>query len=240
MLQDLGKWDEFLELAEHVLAEEQRRGSDLNRASISNRRALILVRRGNADEAELLADDFLEQARRVGDAQTLEPALLAAALTAAARGDERRALDLAAEFEAELDRSAFGRDVHVPDWARITTGAGDHALAERLVERTPETFARLRHAVRSGRAIIAEGRRDHETAAELYREAARAWTAYGNVYEQGQALLGVARCRLASGDAHTAAAEQARTIFAQIGVPPLVVEADALLGRQPAGARVAK
>jgi class 3 adenylate cyclase/tetratricopeptide (TPR) repeat protein len=239
MLHDLGRWDEFLALADEVLADEERRGVDANYLAIANRRALIFARRGEVGTAERVLGDILDQARRIGDAQTLEPALVTTALMAGARGEAQEVLALASEFETALERPAFGRDIHLPDWTRLTAAASPE-LAERLVDRTPETFARSRHAILSGRAIIAEARRDHEVAVQLNADAARDWSAYGNVYEEGQALLGIARCRLARGEPDVDAAERARTIFAGIGVPPLLAEADALLGRQPEAARAAK
>jgi hypothetical protein len=69
------------------------------------------------------------------------------------------------------------------------------------------------NGVLGAQAILAEAAGDPERAAELYRQAAERWDAYGGVVERAHALAGLGRC---AGD--QAAAAEARGIFESLGV----------------------
>jgi hypothetical protein len=79
--------------------------------------------------------------------------------------------------------------------------------------------------------VLAEGVGELDEAYRLYDQAAERWKEFGYVLEQGQTLLGRARCLIALG--RTAEATQplseARSIFAGLGAAPLEAEAERLL-----------
>jgi hypothetical protein len=99
-------------------------------------------------------------------------------------------------------------------------------LADGVEPRTPLH----KHALCAARAALTEEKGEHQRAAELYAEANARWQQFGNLSERGHALLGWARCLLASNQpgAETALRE-ARQIFSSFAAEARVDETDALL-----------
>ena len=67
-------------------------------------------------------------------------------------------------------------------------------------------------------------------AARLYHEAGQRWAEFGHLLEEGQALLGGARCLLRlDGTAAQPKLRAARAVFAGLGAHPLAGETDGWL-----------
>ena len=90
---------------------------------------------------------------------------------------------------------------------------------------------RDKYCLLTGRAIVTEGKKDVDKAAQLYEELVHRWAAYGFVLEEGQAHLGLARCLIALGDreAATEPLRKARAIFLRLSAQPLMDEVDRYL-----------
>jgi hypothetical protein len=120
----------------------------------------------------------------------------------------------------------------VVEAVRVCAAAGELVLGRSLQEGANAVMARQRHALLAARAILSERAGREDEASELYQGAPAAWQAYGFRLEEGQALLGVGRCRLALGRADARAPlAGAREIFARLGARPLATESDELLAR---------
>jgi hypothetical protein len=143
---------------------------------------------------------------------------------------------------AELEQSAgacespyYGRELAA--MMRTAHGAGDTALAMRLMDGLEPRYPLDEHALCGARAQLAEQAGDHAGAASLYAEAAVRWDEFGNVPERAHALLGQGRCLLA---AEPPTAQQplldARDLFASMGYKPALAVTEALL-EQTAAAR---
>ncbi len=82
-------------------------------------------------------------------------------------------------------------------------------------------------------ALLAEARGEQAQATAGFVAAAARWHDFGVPYEEGQALLGQARCLVALGRAPEAEAPlaAAREIFARLGAKPALAETDELIER---------
>lgn len=163
--------------------------------------------------------------------QALPPAFANAALAYLSVGKPQHAGSLLAELERTPDvRQELYYAAHLPDMVRTALACGDAALGARLVEGVEPRTPLREHALRAGRATLAEAGGELEQAASLYAEAAERWQAFGNVPERGHALLGRSRCLLALGRAPDAASplRQAQEIFAGLRAKPALMEAEAL------------
>ena len=82
-------------------------------------------------------------------------------------------------------------------------------------------------------AVLAEARRNWESAAARYREAAAGWARYGFPLERGRALLGLGRSLLELEDARAAskALREAREVFDRLRAKWLLADVDRTLDR---------
>jgi tetratricopeptide (TPR) repeat protein len=235
-LLDLGRWDEALALAEEAIAWDLAHGGDYLAVGSQCDTTLIRLWRGQLGAAGVLAAEALPKAREIDDLQQLVPALVNAALVAQAGGDRETAFALAEETVRLTTERAGGhrfRGQYLADLVRLTAEAAP-ALARDLVEQARPTATRYRLAALTARAVLAETEGDAGRAAGLFAEAAGGWLAYGQLLEQGRALLGAGRCRTHLGDpAGRPALHDAHALFTRLGAHPLAAEAAALLHRLP-------
>jgi tetratricopeptide (TPR) repeat protein len=230
VLYDLGRWDDLLATADDLIRWDEAYGGSQVGVMALSYKAHVLVRRGQTAEAGSLASKFLPRARAIEDPQVLAPALVIAALIEEARAEPAAALALIEEFEESTREDAPFRNVHLPDALRVSIFARALDVAERLFEGARGSAARDRHAVLTGRALLAEARGELDDAASLFAEAAAAWEDFGHALEHGQSLLGLGHCRLALGHAEAnSALVAAHEVFVRLGAGPLVGETDGLL-----------
>jgi class 3 adenylate cyclase/tetratricopeptide (TPR) repeat protein len=222
---ELGRWDEMLSLADEVVEWSLGRGLGYIAVMAEPWTAQVFAMRGDVERAASLAAGFLPAAREIGEAQVFVPALVSAALTLVARGDADAAASLVEELEESASEVEWYRAHHLTDLVRVCLAAGRGGLASSLVNGTAETAARRRLSVRTSRALLAEADGSFAEAAATFEDAAAGWEAYGNVVEQGLALLGAGRC-LQPSDASRAGSllTRARAVFEGLGAEGLVEE----------------
>ncbi len=219
-LYNLGAWAELETEAEHVLRWVEEHGGGQLEVFAHVELAQLHVHRGAVDVAAGHVEELLPIAFESRDPQVLVPGLTVAALVSSARGDEERAAALVEELEGTTRGGPIGWRSFCLGWpARIAVAAGRPDLVEAFLEDTEQESAWDRSARPAARAALAETRGTLGAAADLYREAAERWEAYGSVVEQAYALLGLGRC----GDAQ--ALSDARAIFARLGASPVLEQA---------------
>ncbi len=221
---EVGEWDMVLDTA-HEIAEWDRTSYQALLALPYEAHLQFL--RGHVADAAALRDEFMPRARQSQDPQVLVPALATSALIEESRGEGIAAVPLIEELEAFTDGRGMWRAKHLPEALRVCVAVGAVELAERLLEGLEVAAPRHRHAVHTGRAIMAEAQERFEEALTLYEEAAERWTEFGFVLEQGQALLGAGRCLLALDRPEEAALllQSAREIFETLGARALARDA---------------
>ena len=113
------------------------------------------------------------------------------------------------------------REFQLPEAIRVCRLLGDLELAEALAGSRPVFVQRIKNAMSSVRALLAEMRGDHAGAASAFEEAAAAWEAWGDPFERAHALEGFARCStaVAREPATAHARKTASAIFVELGVP---------------------
>jgi tetratricopeptide (TPR) repeat protein len=235
VLFELGMWDRVLADADEVLARDRAGGGSQVRVAAEHCKAEVLANRGRLAEARRLMEDFLPRARGIGDPQIVVPALAIAAAVAELEGQAERAVPLIEELESlSRDGSRWVRNLFVQISVRVLVAAGLVDRAESLLRDDDDRTPRGEAVLRSARATVAEGRGRLEEAAEGYRLAAEAWAAYGFGFERARALLGQARCLVASGRSPDEPLSVARELFARLDARPFLAEADALTARATA------
>ena len=138
------------------------------------------------------------------------------------QGDPATATERLREFD---DATRTGRrNTGSSSSPRRSASAGYSAIfesAEALAGSRPVFVQRIKNAMSSVGALLAEMRGDHAGAASAFEEAAAAWEAWGDPFERAHALEGFARCSTAvARDAETDHARGASSaIFAELGVP---------------------
>jgi hypothetical protein len=223
-LYELGRWDEMTGLADELV--EWSLGGGLGYVAVMAEpwTAQVFVQREDVERAASLAAGFLPVAREIGDAQVFVPALVSAALILVAHGDAEAAAALVEELEESASEVEWYRAHHLTDLVRVCLAAGRRELAWSLVNGTAETAVRRRLSVQTSRALLAaaEGPSSPDMAA-MFSEAAAGWEAYGNVVEQGLALLEAGRC-LQTSDAAQAGLllGRARALFEGLGATRLI------------------
>jgi len=130
--------------------------------------------------------------------------------------------------------------MYLPVAVRAMIGGGHVDLAEAML--FPEDALpapRYRYPLLSAAAAVDEARGRLPQAAERYEEAAARWAEFECPMEEGLALLGLGRCRLALGDADAAAGPlvEARDRLVRLGADPDVAEVDRILREVEAGSR---
>ena len=218
-LYHLGEWDELRSEADQVLVWDERTGGGQLGVVARIGLADVLVHCDAVDDARAHVEALLPKARESGDPQVLVPGLSAAALVAAALGDDAQALAHVRELEELTRATPTFRDYCLAWPARIAVAAGDPTLVAAFLDAGEYDSVWNSCARLTGRAILAEAEGRAEEAAGLYREVSERWAAYGSIVEKGYALLGLGRC----GDAKALVEGQA--IFAVSGASPVVAQA---------------
>jgi tetratricopeptide (TPR) repeat protein len=229
---DLGQWDELLRLAGELIEWDRLRGGGQVTVVALTYTAYVLGCRGEIDQAQALAEEFLPRAREIRDPQVLVPAVAVMAILEHARGNRSTSVRLIEEIEEVTRHRPVFRARHLPEAARVCAAAGAIPLAERLLESSGHAAARHRHSVLTARAVLAEARGRLEEAGALHAEASERWADYGFALERGQAALGAGRCLVAldRGPEAVGWLDQARSTFGALGARPLAAEADRFLG----------
>ncbi len=229
---DLGAWDELLRVADEVLEKFSAEARQI-RCVTTTKKAKVLAYRGRLAEAASLLG-FLDEARAIRDPQVLGPALASAATIERMRGEFKATLRIMDELVDELGEFWGLPGLWGPARAEVVralVAAGDPKRAAAMAEAIPTVFVRDRNARVSAQAIVREAKGSLGDGAELYGQAAVAWSEFGCPLERGFALLGAGRCRLGLSQPREAEASlrEAREVFAGLGATPLLEETDALL-----------
>jgi hypothetical protein len=223
---DLGRWDELLSESAAIAQQDGPAG-----VIAATYRAVVCLRRGVTIDAERELDALLAKSREIGDPQILLPVLVLASEVHQRQADVVTARRLLSELErTSWEQAVSFRARHLTDATRAALACGDACLAARLSEDLHVGAARDRHSLQTAEACLAEAANEPERAQLLYGEAAEGWRQYGHKLELGQALLGVARCRLALGLDREDSLSGARDIFAELGARPLLDAVEALAG----------
>ena len=235
-LEELGRWDEVVELGPRLEERAEAAASVWDLVLIRGALLLVHTLRGERSEAARLADLVVPAARQMRLPDVCVLGFGAAAATSLAIGRSELALEFLEEFEGTpWARSAWYYPAGLPGAVRIALAAGDVSLATRLGEGVEPVYALQEHALLTTRALLAEHEGDHEAAADLFAEVAARWQELGFVWERAQALLGRSRCALALGEPDaTEPLQEAREIFAQLGARPALKVTDPLLERAKA------
>jgi tetratricopeptide (TPR) repeat protein len=221
----LGRWDELLRLSDETVAWDREHGETQIGMRVPPFAAMALAYRGELSSAAALVGDCLPRARTAGP-QSQVPALAAAFVVEAARGDLDAAVALVDELERETRECDDAvRTWFAPDALRTCVRAGALELADRFAGLGGLAIPIVEHSVVTGDAILAEAKGDDDEAARLYEDAANRWHTYGHVVEHALALAGLGRCR-----AEAQPLLDARAIFERLGAGPIVAEVDELLG----------
>jgi tetratricopeptide (TPR) repeat protein len=223
---DLGDWQEALDLADRLITVWLASGAPSLAAFAEERKAHILLCRGEVPEATRLMERVLLHAGEMGDPQVLLNVLPTAARVEQARGDHDAAVRLVEELhQATREGPDVFRTEPLPTLVRVCAAAGRLSLIERLLDGVEARVPRHQHSLVTARAVFAEAREDFETASALYADAAERWAGHRVALEHGQALLGQGRCltRLASPLGRGRLLE-ARTVLARLEARPLLDE----------------
>jgi class 3 adenylate cyclase/tetratricopeptide (TPR) repeat protein len=228
-LYDLGRWDELLEVADRVIEWDEDYGRSQVGLIALSYKTYVLAQRGRWGEAHPLCGELLARARESGDEQVLAPSLTIAAITSRAVGDATAALGYVREFGEFGEGGAW--PMTLADAARVASSVGGLALAQTMLRESATLTPRGEHMLATGRAVVAEARREFEAALELHELARERWEAFGNVVEQAHALAGAGRCLTALERRQDGAARlhAAREIYASLGARPLVADVAAVL-----------
>jgi tetratricopeptide (TPR) repeat protein len=222
LLYDAGRWDDLLERTAEIVPWAQEHGDTIVGSVGLSYRTRVLAHRGEECGIEELLERALPVARQIGDLQVHAPALVAAAVGEHARGNAAAALGYVREFDdATKGGPTEYRELQSPDVLRICLANGEVNLAAQVLGDRPVFVARTKHAVLTGRALLAEARGDAEGALPLFQEAATAWEAYGDPFERAHALAGAGRSlsALGRGEDAEAANTSARALFDSLGIP---------------------
>ena len=217
-LYDLGEWDELLEESDELVRWDRAQGGTQIEVTALLTSAPTRAQRGDVERALAEVAIFLPRARAIADPQAVAPALTQAAFVNALAGR----LDDAVRLTDEFERASRGQRWRLPGLSplvRVCAAAGEHALAEKLLEGAPPAPASSpsrTSAVLTTRAVLAAMREETDEAAALFRAAADGWGRWGSVVERGYALHDLGRC----GDED--AAHEAHAIFERLRARPFV------------------
>jgi tetratricopeptide (TPR) repeat protein len=230
---DAGRWDDALAAAEEISQWERQTGASQLGLMAGNVTSWVLTHRGAVDKAAEVSANVLPRAREAQDPQMLWTTLGVAAQVARARGNDGDAVALLEELAEEAGRESYEMwgEYNRLDCIRLAIELGRVPLAEILLERSGTLTIRQQHAQVAGRALLAEATGDVEKALGLYEDAVRRWTEFGNIPEQGHALLGRGRCLLRLGESGArSVVQEAARVYRSLEAGPFIERAELLLG----------
>jgi class 3 adenylate cyclase/tetratricopeptide (TPR) repeat protein len=224
LLYDAGRWDDLLDVVARLLPWATEHGDTIVESIGLSYQVRVLANRGQLNGLRRSMERVIPIARQVEDLQVQAPVYVAAAIVEHAEGEGTVALAYVREFEETTrDGPTEYRELQSPEVIRLCLAHGEIELAARVLGDRPVHVARTRHAVLTGKALLAEAGGDLEAAARLFADAADAWDSYGDPFERAHALDGSARCLEGLGrvDGCVDARDEAAKLFAALEVPPL-------------------
>jgi class 3 adenylate cyclase/tetratricopeptide (TPR) repeat protein len=187
-----GDWDRVLAWSDDLLALPPGRLDPAVSVTARTARAHVLLARGRRSEVGD-PEELVRDAERTQEVAAHAPALVAAAAIALADGRAERAVAWLEAFASVTeDVAPEYRAVELVRAVRLCIGARRLDVAERLVPSSDPRALRDRLRREIAGAMLAEARGEPE-AAETYGRVAERLRAYGDPFEEAQALLGRAR-----------------------------------------------
>lgn len=173
-LENVGRFDEALELADVLLPAFEEAQDDQSFVDVAPMKALVLLERG--ESAQGLAEQVLRVARRTEHAQWISTALLVAAL-------ERLSADEPVEVGVLLREAlGFSEAKKLPPYAafvhglvKCAIGVGDNELARQFVDTVQAVSVVVpaqQHALVTAQARLSHAAGDYDTAVQLFSDAA--------------------------------------------------------------------
>ena len=233
-LYDLGRWDGLLQRVEEVEAFVEVSGRGYMTVTALPQKALVLIHRGDVEEAVAIMAEALPAARAAGDLQVLVPALAINAMVTASVGNQHGAVDFVREVESVTQGGAtFYRARYLPELVSLALAAGARDVADTLLSYEYYDTGRIAHAVVAARAVAAELGGQAAHALSLYEDAAARWVQHGFTWGQAESLFGAGRCLLALGRTREASVRlhEAREIYSALGAAPRITQVDEALAR---------
>ncbi len=213
-----------------VLAEDS--GEEYNLIEIRAIQALALTYTGRADETRSLLGLIVDAARRSGRPDMTVSGLGCAAVAHATLGNHPAATSLFTDIEATPNLDDAGDlATYLPAIVRTAITVGDPDLGSRLAGHLTPRHPHAEHALAAVRAALDEADGETDRAATRYADAANRWQSFGDLPEQGLALLGQGRCLLELSRPAEAAQvlHDAREIFSRCGMLPALEQTETLL-----------
>jgi hypothetical protein len=230
VLFDLGRWDEVLAMESEAEAWDQAQGPSPFGTAARIFTSWVELRRDEIAEAARRTTDLLSRVARIASTEYEAPAFVLCAEVALRqdRPDEARALLDRFERGSRADR--LFRTTLLPVAARVLVALGDLDRLRALLDGPEPISTRERLSADAAWAVMLEAEGDPATAIERYRRAAGAWREYGMPLEEGQLLVGLARCERRLGRSAEAAAhaEEAIAVLTPLGARTLIEEAEGL------------
>ena len=145
-----------------------------------------------------------------------------------------RHLSACTSLLADAEGTDAGCALRIPEAVRLAMGLGRPDLARRLAAKVPAERPFDAGTLDILDALLRERGSDYSGAAHRFSAAQKRWAQLGVPYERGQALLGLGRNLLKSGQTRGAAAAlaQARGIFSTLGARSALAETVTLLERR--------
>jgi tetratricopeptide (TPR) repeat protein len=191
-LLEVGEWDRVLAWSDDLLALPPGRIDPAISVIAQAVRTHVLLPRGRRSEV-IDPVELVRDAKRTQELSALAPGLVAAASIALADGEVEKAVAWLEEFESVTEGVAPEyRAVELARAVRLCLTAGRSDVAERLVASAEPGVLRDRLLLDAARVRLAEARGERGAAGSYARIAGRL-RAYGDPYEEAEALLGHAR-----------------------------------------------
>ena len=222
----LGRWTEALDVCERTVRDYPDSESEAM-DYLHGIRAGILVLRGEHLTAATLLDRILPAVRAGNLTFSLLSTLIAAIGCAQARLDDTAVRQLTEQMDRVLESDAeVDSCLYLSDVARIMVTAGRTDTVVRMIDAAPQGLLLFDNNVLTAKAVLAESARDLAEAADLYQQAAKAWSRYGHRLEEAQALLGAGRCQARLEQPAEALLVKARAILIELRAQPLLDETE--------------
>jgi tetratricopeptide (TPR) repeat protein len=234
-LVDLGELDHVIQFASDTAPGLEAKGEIFNLMTVRAAQARALSIRGTVTDAKPWLDAFEASARQLGSADFMS-ALASAVVIRFQLGQGQTADELLDEIEdTKLFDTTPNYFMYLPAMVRACVTHGRVEVVERLLARPEPVYPSGTPAFATSRAALAEVRGDLDAASAAYRDAATTWASFGNIPEEGFALLGLGRTTLAGARPDEARLEltAAKSIFERLHGQPALTEIEGLLAGGP-------